>query len=940
MSTARERELPETYPPASRHGDVTLRINDQETEGRLVECTRDAIALIVPRSTRLTIGDAVSVMLEKHQLSLEELTVDAVCDTQRLRRAADLQALGGSVAAGDLPALWVRCVATTPKGRAQIWSLASSEDEASPPKESPRERGSLPARGHDSEAARIQRVQYLRKRTGKALPSLDHTRLVAERLSSNIENLIGGVEIPVGAAGPLLFNGHEARGTYFLPMATTEGALVTSATRGAFALTLAGGVRTRVHSQTMQRVPRFTFGDLDQACRFARWVTDFQAEIRMQVGEVSRRARLVELEPTIIGRTVHLRFAYETGDAAGQNMTTACTWHACQWILEHITHLPNVALEAFTVEGGLSTDKKASFNSLIRGRGVRVSAEAFLERATLRRVLKVTPEEFLSSHQKAMSAALAGGMIGYNVNVANVIAAVFAACGQDIACVHESSFGILQVEPWQDGIYVSMLLPNLIVGTVGGGTQIPQQREYLELMDCAGSGRVGRLAEVIAGYCLALDLSTSAAITSGHFASAHERLGRNRPVPYLREDELDGSFFERLLGEQRQDSPRVKSVTKLPNRVGSSIITELSASRNTGKLLGFMARRLELETDAGSEAHDVIVKIKPLDAEVLTVFRTIAASGGEQIAQLVRRHEQVLGFHGCHRREPAVYAQTDARFRKHAPTVFGVYEDPAREAHVLVLERLSGLEVMDTADDPSTMLPGHFAAIVDGLAELHSLWLGREQELREKPWLGKVPCASSMVAASELWSSLADLGHREFPEWITERDHTRWLAIIDSMASWWPELEALPRTLVHNDFSPRNFGLRNEHGTYRLCAYDWELATLHVPQRDLVEMLSFTLCGSFNRADVDVWLERHRTALERASGIALPAREYERSFVLALRDFLVNRVALYVIGHTCRDYRFLPRVFRTLMRLFDLFDPATVARPLLPSSDSFLIPSP
>jgi hydroxymethylglutaryl-CoA reductase (NADPH) len=939
MSIARERDLETPHTQSSSRADALLSLVGLQVEARLLECLRDSVSLIVPRSTRLAIGDVVQLTLTRHAQTIEELAVETVSDTARLRRAADREALGEFLGEGGLPALWVRCVATSPKARAQLWSLSTADDVAERPQPA-RERCSLPARGHDSEAARMQRVEYLREKTGKALTTLDQTRLVAERLSNNIENLIGGVEIPVGAAGPLLFNGQEASGNCYLPMATTEGALVMSATRGAFALTLAGGVRTRVLSQTMQRVPRFTFGDLDQACRFARWLQDFEPGIRAQVGEVSRHAKLVQVEPHIIGRTTHVRFVYETGDAAGQNMTTACTWHACQWILNHVKHVPGLALEEFTIEGGLSSDKKASFASLVRGRGIRVSAEAFIDRATLRRVLKVTPEQMLAGYHKSVNASMQAGMVGYNINVANVIAAVFTATGQDIACVHESSFGLFQVEPSGDGLYVSMLLPSLIVGTVGGGTGIPQQREYLELMDCAGTGRVGRLAEIIAGYCLALDLSTSSAITSGHFASAHERLGRNRPVSYLREEELDAPFFQRLLQEQQQSDAKVLAASKLDVRVGSSIVTELSATRNTAKSVGFAARRLEIEQNGEKSAHDVVVKMKPLAAEVLTVFRTIAASGGEHIANLARRHETVLGFSDCHRRELAVYRQTDPRFRRHAPAVYGIYDEPAREAHVLVLERLSGLALMDSADDPAGVKPVHMEAIVDGLAELHAIWLGREPELRAAKWLGKVATAVDMCAASELWTSLADLAHREFPEWVTERDHRRWMETIAGLESWWPELEGLPRTLIHNDCSPRNFGLRSLADGYQLCVYDWELATLHVPQRDMAEMLAFTMYGAFSRSDVEVWLERHRVALERSSGVPLPKLEYERAFVLALRDFLINRVALYVIGHTCRDYRFLPRVFRTLMRLLDQFDPITVARPSRPSSDSFLIPPP
>lgn len=122
-------------------------------------------------------------------------------------------------------------------------------------------------------------------------------------------------------------------------------------------------------------------------------------------------------------------------------------------------------------------------------------------------------------------------MIGANVNVANVVAAAFTATGQDIACVHESSVGQLHISPPdKDGsLYVSLHMPSLVVGTVGGGTGLPRQKEALRFLECEGDGTALRLAEIICGFALALDLSTSAAMAAGHFARAHEAMGRNRP---------------------------------------------------------------------------------------------------------------------------------------------------------------------------------------------------------------------------------------------------------------------------------------------------------------------------------------------------------------------------------------------------------------------------
>ncbi|GAB2828352.1 hydroxymethylglutaryl-CoA reductase [Streptomyces daliensis] len=387
----------------------------------------------------------------------------------------------------------------------------------------------IPARDSHTEAARQERLEWLRTRQGTPLAPLQPMRLHADDLSNNVENLIGAVEVPVGLAGPLVFDGTHASGSLYAPLATTEGALVASASRGARALSQAGGVRTHAVSQRMTRAPVFQLGSLGQAAVFTDWVGDHLEELRGQAARVSRHATLVSVRAVMTGRTVHVVFAYETGDAAGQNMTSACTWHACQWILDRFPAETSADVECFRVEGNLSGDKKVTYHSFLNGRGTRVVAEAELSDHVLRRVLNTGRASLLDTHRIQRGGGLHGGMVGNDVCIANVIGGMFTALGQDIASVHESSLGHLELEPVDEGVRATMVLPALIVGTVGGGTRLPAQHALLEMLGCAGPGGQSRLAEIIAGFALALDLSTMSAVSADEFVAAHERLGRNRP---------------------------------------------------------------------------------------------------------------------------------------------------------------------------------------------------------------------------------------------------------------------------------------------------------------------------------------------------------------------------------------------------------------------------
>ncbi len=222
------------------------------------------------------------------------------------------------------------------------------------------------------------------------------------------------------------------------------------------------------------------------------------------------------------------RFNYTTGDAAGMNMVGKATFAACNWILENCQ---GVEIQHFYLESNFATDKKASMINSMRSRGKRVTAEVVVQRDVLRDIMDADTE---SIERHAKIANVGGMLAGVNNNgchAANAITAIFIATGQDVANVAESSAGIVYTEltPEKD-LYMSITLPSLIVATVGGGTGLPTQRESLEVMGCAGVGKVMKFAEIVAGTVLAGEISLAAAISSLDWVSSHEQLGRNDPT--------------------------------------------------------------------------------------------------------------------------------------------------------------------------------------------------------------------------------------------------------------------------------------------------------------------------------------------------------------------------------------------------------------------------
>jgi hydroxymethylglutaryl-CoA reductase (NADPH) len=369
-----------------------------------------------------------------------------------------------------------------------------------------------------------QRAAFVAAMTGTALDTVSSYTIDPAVTHGNIENFTGTAQVPLGIAGPLKVVGEHAQGDFYVPLATTEGTLVASYSRGMRVISECGGVKTTVVKHSMQRAPVFLFNDAVEAREFGTWLDEHLDSIRGVVKTSSRIARLTEIEQYIVANMMYTRFCYTTGDAAGQNMTGKATLFACEWIRANHPLKPR-----YLLSGNIDTDKKHSMMNMIRTRGKRVVAEFILKRDVAKELLRVDTEWLYRFRQIASVGTMQAGGAYSGPHSANGITAMFIATGQDVANVAESHAGLNYAELLDNGdFYWAVTLPSVICATHGGGTGLPTQRECLEMMDCYGSGKADKLAEIIAGVVLAGDVSLSCAILAHEWVSSHERMGRNR----------------------------------------------------------------------------------------------------------------------------------------------------------------------------------------------------------------------------------------------------------------------------------------------------------------------------------------------------------------------------------------------------------------------------
>ena len=382
----------------------------------------------------------------------------------------------------------------------------------------------VPKRTEYDEKSAIERVEWLRKKLGVNLNHLAGNKIPIESLKGNIEHYVGMSQIPTGIAGPLKINGEHAKGIFYVPLATTEGALVASANRGMYVITKSGGANARVISEQMTKAPIFTFKNGEEALKFGKWVESNYTKIKESAESTTKFGKLLNIEKFLIGRRLILKMCYSCGDAMGANMITMATQKACEFIKE------NYPVEDCVLQSNLEGEKKVSYMNFFSGRGKRAYADAVIKKELVEKYLHTSVDRIISVAQNSNYGSMMSGMVGTNAHIANMITAIFIATGQDVAHVHDSSIGITTMDRTKENdLYISVNLPSLAIGTIGGGTGIGTQKECLEILGCSGSGKVNRLAEIIAATALAGDLSLAGSQSAGDFASAHDKLGRNRP---------------------------------------------------------------------------------------------------------------------------------------------------------------------------------------------------------------------------------------------------------------------------------------------------------------------------------------------------------------------------------------------------------------------------
>lgn len=390
-------------------------------------------------------------------------------------------------------------------------------------------------------------------------------------------------------------------------------------------------------------------------------------------------------------------------------------------------------------------------------------------------------------------------------------------------------------------------------------------------------------------------------------------------VSLTRADFLQPAFLEGMIQRRAPGSDwRVLHVAPVPLDSSASILVTLTAGQSEQPIGLFGLTLTYTVDDEAPRTVRLVLKVKPPGSTVSAMLAGLAGMCGGQLAAVYPRFTARTGFEHTHWRELAVYdafapgpegTVTPDAGSALLPRVWGLHSDPAAGQFAILMEYLEGAaaHLLNSVMAPEAWTDATLRAALDQLARWHARHLNQPLALRPEEAADQ-PSGAYMQELAPLWEALVANAADHFPTLYPPARVRALTGFIADIPLYWRELAARPKTLIHNDLNPRNTCFRAGGGSLQLCAYDWELATHHVPVYDAVELLCFVLDVP-RYAQRLVYLEYYRQALHTyTGGEYADATAFRREAHLAARDFGLHRLGMYLMAHTVGPYPFLPRV--------------------------------
>jgi hypothetical protein len=346
----------------------------------------------------------------------------------------------------------------------------------------------------------------------------------------------------------------------------------------------------------------------------------------------------------------------------------------------------------------------------------------------------------------------------------------------------------------------------------------------------------------------------------------------------------------------------------------SASILAVLTSAQTEKQIGHFGLRVVFSEHGKVQTREMVMKVKPHGDEIVNMLASLATLCEGELSNTYPHYKSLTGFQFTHVREQEIYRKLAPSF---TPEIFGLYSNAETGIYIILMEYLKDVDLLNTVMHPNKWSEEHIKNALAEMAKWHAKMLNSFADLDITMW-PDAPSLDYMTKLTPLWSALLNNAATKFPDLYTLPRVTRLQSAISDIPVYWKELELLPKTLIHNDFNPRNSCFKTINGQMKLCLYDWELATFHIPQYDVAEFLCFVL--DEDRYDKRTeFIEYYRKQLNGLNSQFNNKEKFLKEFYFATVDFGIHRLGMYMMAHSVAPYPYLPRVVNSFFDTIDNF---------------------
>lgn len=372
------------------------------------------------------------------------------------------------------------------------------------------------------------------------------------------------------------------------------------------------------------------------------------------------------------------------------------------------------------------------------------------------------------------------------------------------------------------------------------------------------------------------------------------------------------AFVQQLMQDFMADQTIVVTDINMLDVDNSASILAVLASAQTEKLIGHFGMKVAFTANGKHHTKQMVMKVKPHGQVITDMLNTLAQACSKELARVYEEYKSLTGFQHTHLREHEIYNKLRPSF---TPEIYGLYTNHETRVYIILMEYLHEVELLNSVMAPEEWLDEHIKTALTQMAQWHSCMLNTSANLDMNLW-DDAPSLQYMTRLMPVWQALLNNAVEKFPElYNASRVHAMRVAI-NHIPEHWQQLQTQPKTLVHNDLNPRNSCFKTGNASLQFCLYDWELATFHIPQYDVVEFLCFVL-DEDRYAMRPYYIEFYRKQLCSFTGKYNDAESFNNGFHLAATDFGIHRLGMYMMAHAVSPYPFIPRVvnsfFDTIM---------------------------